>query len=194
MTDQETLRVYDASVDEYAGLVADEPEGLRDFMSDLPKAAHVLDLGCGTGEAAKFMSDAGFKVDAVDGSAEMVRHVQETHGINARQMFFDELEGDNLYDGAWVSFSLLHAAKADFPTHLNALHRALKSGGRLTLGMKLGEGEHRDSIGRMYAYYTIEELEDHLRTAEFTILGHLTGKGKGLSGSVDPYAVISAHA
>ena len=67
----------------------------------------------------------------------------------------DEIDGEDLYDGIWANFSLLHAPRAAFPLHLMALKRAIKPGGLLHLGMKLGEGEGRDGLGRDHFVYDI---------------------------------------
>jgi hypothetical protein len=45
------------------------------------------------------------------------------------------------FDGIWASFSLLHTPKAEHSRHIGAMARALRPGGYLYLGMKLGEGE-----------------------------------------------------
>jgi SAM-dependent methyltransferase len=45
------------------------------------------------------------------------------------------------FDGIWASFSMLHTPKAEHRTHVAAMARALRPGGYLYLGMKLGEGE-----------------------------------------------------
>ena len=98
------------------------------------------------------------------------------------------------YDGVWASFSLLHDTKANMPKRLAQAHRALRSKGQFFLGLKLGEGEHRDSIGRFYAYYTEAELELLLSDAGFEITDRRYGEEVGLDGKMWPYILIYAHA
>ena len=61
--------------------------------------------------------------------------------------------------------SLLHARPEDFPAHLRAIHRALVPGGIFHIGMKLGEGTRRDRLDRYYAYYSQDDLTEHLADA-----------------------------
>ncbi|WP_224824018.1 class I SAM-dependent methyltransferase [Cognatishimia sp. MH4019] len=195
MSDKKTIDVYDARAGEYADLVEQtKMPGLDAFIAAMPKGAHVLDLGCGPGNSAVHMAAAGCVVTAVDASAEMVALAKAQPGVNAHQARFDQIEGTALYDGIWASFSLLHAPKSAFPGHLSALHQAAKPGARLHLSVKTGEGEFEDSIGRFYAYYTIEELDTYLTKAGFRLANHLTGEDRGLSGDISPWVAVEAYA
>ena len=74
----------------------------------------------------------------------------------------------------------------------NRLHRALKPGGTLHIGMKLGTGEKRDALGRLYVYYTEAELTGLLQAAGFTPTLRETREDTGLDGT--PYSGIWIHA
>jgi SAM-dependent methyltransferase len=166
--DDETIAVYETRSRDYAARTGRKAEpGLAEFVAALPEGGHLLDLGCGPGDSAHRFQKAGFTVDAVDASPAMVSRAREL-GVPARRATFDEVEGQDLYDGIWASYSLLHAARADMPATLARLHRALKPGGRLHIGMKLGTGEQRDNLGRLYVYYTEAELVGLLEAAGFT--------------------------
>lgn len=193
--DRETLSVYGKRAQDYADLVQSEGAGtdLKAFIAALPAAARVLDLGCGPGFASAHMAKAGLRPDPVDASPEMVALARDRFGLPARIARFDQIGGENIYDGVWASFSLLHAPRADFPDHLAALHKALRPGGRLYLGMKLGEGERRDAIGRFYTFYSEDELRGHLEAAGFTVASSREGADKGLAGTVDPFLIIQAQ-
>lgn len=196
MSDDETIRVYDHHVEDYVGCTRrQEPDPtLLAFIDRIPAGGHVLDLGCGPGNSSVVMRDRGLRVDPVDASAAMVRWANETHQIGARQLTFDNLVATDHYHGVWANFSLLHAEKADFPRHLAALHRSLVPGGVFHIGMKLGEGSRRDSLGRFYAYYCEADLTDHLAEAGFTIVGSKTGEDSGLSGEIAPWITLTAKA
>ena len=89
--DPKTIGVYDAKAVEYATkFSSDGAPGthLKRFMAALPSGAHVLDLGCGPANSARFMIDAGFTVDATDASTEMVRVAQDMNGVTARVATF----------------------------------------------------------------------------------------------------------
>ncbi|MGD9863028.1 MAG: class I SAM-dependent methyltransferase [Pseudodonghicola sp.] len=187
MSDPQTIAVYDRRAADYAArnavYIRRDPQ-LAAFIAACPAGGRVLDLGCGPGTAAARMAEAGLRPDATDASAEMVALAAQAPGVTAWQATFDDIAGVARYDGIWAGFSLLHAPRADFPRHLAALRQALKPGGTFGIGMKLGEGEARDSIGRHYTYYTHEALMNHLRTAGFNPASERRESGKGLDGSM----------
>lgn len=195
MADTETLKIYAARIDEYQSCKATKVEAsaLTDFLSMVPAGGKILDLGCGPGVHAAQMLTAGFTVKAMDATPEFV-DVARARGVDAQLATFDDLDAIGTYDGIWASFSLLHAAKSDFPRHLAAIHTALKPGGALFLGMKLGTGERRDKIGRFYSYYSEGELRQALATAGFTAIETTCGEGVGLAGNLDPFILMTANA
>ena len=194
--DRETLDVYDAQAADYARLTESEARDtqLLAFIAALPKGGRVLDLGCGPGHAAAAMANAGLIVDATDASSEMVALAGRHKGVTAWQALFDEIDAEAAYDGIWANFSLLHAPRATMPGHLARLARALKPGGLFHIGLKTGEGEKRDGIGRLYTYYTGPELSGLLGAAGFTIRDTRTGRSLGLDGELADWIVIEAHA
>ena len=196
MTDKETLRVYDAKAAEYAKLIKrennDDPH-LDRFINKLPTGGRVLDLGCGPGISAACMADAGLQVDAIDGSAEMIAMATQHQGVTAWQATFDEITGTNIYDGIWANFCLLHASKEAVPQHLAALVTALKPGGAFHIAMKLGSGSQRDTIGRLYSYYSEPELTNLLVAAGLTVAETAHGRTVGLDGTEADWIVMAAY-
>lgn len=194
MTDDRTLATYTEKAQDYAALKASESErrALDAFLARLPPGGAILDLGCGPGLHAERMAARGFRVSAIDATPAFVEAARE-RGVEARLGTFDDLSETSGYDGIWASFSLLHAPKADFPRHLAAIHRALRPGGLLFLGLKLGTGEHRDALGRFYAYYEAPELDRLLSEAGFTGIRTTCGEGAGLAGTVDRFILLTAR-
>ncbi len=197
MSDPKTISVYDAQAKRYAELTDEQNKGdrgLADFISAVPAGGRVLDLGCGPGSSAAEMARAGLVVDATDASAEMVDLAASHPGVTASQARFEDLSGQDIYNGVWANFSLLHAKRVDLPTHLKAIHRALKPGGIFYIALKLGQGEGPDRIGRFYTYYQEDELKSYLNTAGFTVTGQHTASGTGLDGSDFDWIRLFAHA
>lgn len=196
MSDPETIRIYDSRAADYAALTephtVDSPV-LREFIAACPQAGRVLDLGCGPGTAARLMAATGLRVEALDASAEMVALARRHPGVSARQASFDEIAGDACYDGIWASFSLLHAPRSDMPRHLAALKQALKPGGIFHIGLKLGRGEARDALGRLYTFYTEDELVQLLEQAGFSVDNCRHGTSTGLDGTAAPHILVTAH-
>ncbi len=193
--DEETVSTYARMAQDYATMTADSDSDpvLTAFIGGIPRGGRVLDLGCGPGVTAAAMTRAGLYVDATDAVAEMVAMAETHPGVTAWQATFDEITGDAIYDGIWANFSLLHAPRSDMPRHLGALRRALKPGGLFHIGMKTGTGERRDNLGRLYTYYTEQELCDLMRAAGLTAFSSTKGADKGLDGVVAPWVTIAAH-
>ncbi|MBY6162626.1 class I SAM-dependent methyltransferase [Mameliella alba] len=196
MTDRETIRIYDDRADEYARVTAsDAPDAtLAAFIAALPKGAEVLDLGCGPGKSAAYMAAAGLRVDAWDASAGMVTLAARHPGVTARQADFDALTTENSFDGIWANFSLLHAPREDMPRHLAAIHRALRPGGLFHIGVKEGTGALRDTLGRLYTYYTEPEMTGLLRDAGFAPGPFTFGEDLGLDKVMARWFTVTAHA
>lgn len=196
MSDTETVDVYNQKATEYADTFdTDRPDPWFDaFSAAVKPEGTVLELGCGPGRTAARLRDAGFTVDAVDASAEMAAVAKSQFDLTVRVATFDDLSGSDLYDGIWANFSLLHAARADLPRHLAALGAAARPGCVLHLGMKEGTGEARDSIGRFYSYYGVQDLRSLVTDAGFTVTRADFGQGSGLAGNVEPWIILTAHA
>ena len=197
MNDAATRDVYDAEAARYAAMTDAHNRAdprLADFMAALPAGGAVLDLGCGPGASSVIMAQAGLEVEAMDASAEMVRLASAHPGVSACQAAFSDLKDEDVYDGIWANFSLLHAKRSDFPNHLAAIHRALKPNGVFYIAMKLGQGEGPDRLGRFYSYYSEEDLKTYLQKAGFTVTARRLGSGTGLDGSVSDWIGLAAHA
>ena len=74
MTDNETLNAYARHADDYEarfGRDTGPGQHLQALMDAVQTGGRVLDLGCGTGSAARHLAAAGFELDAWDASPEM---------------------------------------------------------------------------------------------------------------------------
>ena len=150
----------------------------------------MLDLGCGPGMASARMRESGLRADPIDASIEMVNLANNIYDLNARKVEFSKIHGEEIYDGVWANFSLLHATKIEFKLHLHAIYKVLKPMGYFAIGMKLGEGERRDEIGRFYAYYSEIDLNQLLTNAGFNLCETYYGEEIGLVGVVEPWIML----
>ena len=114
---------------------------LNEFIKYLPNNAYILDFGCGAGRDTKALLNAGYKVDAIDGSEEMCRNASTYTGINVQQMLFDELNDINKYDGIWACASILHVPSKELPSILRKMRDALKEEGVMYISFKYGDFE-----------------------------------------------------
>ncbi len=200
MSDKDTLAVYAKAAGDYADRFAriedadvDQFSDLTAFFELLAENGLVLDLGCGPGQWAAKIREAGYRVEGMDASPEMAVLAKERFDLDVTVGVFEDLKTEGQYDGIWANFSLLHAPKADLPDHLRRIYRALKPSGAFHMGTKLGEGEDRDHLGRFYSYYQAEELTALLEDAGFTVVRKRTGSAVGLAGSKDGFVILTAH-
>lgn len=194
--DDKTIAVYNAKAQDYAthfNSGGTPGKHLSRFMDAVADGGRVLDLGCGPANASRFMMEAGFDVDALDASREMVRVAAEVNGVTARLGTFDDVTDVAVYDGVWANFSLLHAPKDRLPTYLAALATALKTNGIFHIGMKVGDGMARDGLDRRYSYVQRDELAGLLADAGLIVTATDEGHEVGLAGTDDPWVVMMAR-
>ena len=131
------------------------------FLSYLPAAGRILDLGCGSGRDSRFFLDKGYEVVPVDGSAEICRLAEDYLGIPVRCLLFQDLTFQKEFDGIWASASLLHVGKKDMPQVMKKVQATLVPGGYLYASFKYGKGEN-DIDGRFYNFYTEADIDKEL--------------------------------
>ncbi|WP_051452126.1 class I SAM-dependent methyltransferase [Actinospica robiniae] len=113
-------------------------EAGRWLAARLEPGAGVLDAGCGTGEpTARQLAEAGTRVLGIDISPVMLALARE----NVPEAEFREMDITDLgpglgeFDAVVAFFSLLMLPRAQIPGALAGLHRVLRNGGLLALGM-----------------------------------------------------------
>ena len=128
----------------------------------------ILDADCGSGRDMIAFRDAGFDVSGIDASAELCRIASEKTGIPVKHVRFEELKGEEEYDGIWACASLLHVARAGLPDVLNRLHKLLKADGILYASFKYGT-EDRVKDGRYFCDFTEESCRSLMEQAGFVV-------------------------
>ena len=165
-----TIRYYDEHAKDFvAGTEnADMRECRERFLRWLKPGQKILDAGCGSGRDAIAFQEAGYEVEAFDASAEICRIASERTGIEVRQLRFEDLQGEDQYNGIWACASLLHVKPDDLPDVLRRLFRLLKPEGVLYASFKYGSGE-RVKDGRYFHDMTEDTCRKQLREAGFSI-------------------------
>ena len=148
----------------------------------------LLEIGAGTGQAARYFQDAGLNVVCTDLSPEMVR-LCRAKGLEAHEMDFLRLDfPDGNFDGLFAQNCLLHVPKSEFTRVLQAIRRVVRPEGLLFVGAWGGqdfEGVWEDDgydPKRFYALYKDEEMrsimERFFRVLSFQVIpmeGHRFG-------------------
>lgn len=134
------------------------------FLEHLDKGALILDFGCGSGRDSRYFLSKGYRVEACDGSHEMVRIASETAGIPVKQMLFGELDEVDKYDGIFACASILHVSSEELPDIIRRMERAAKKSGVIYVSFKYGsfEGERN---GRYFTDLDENGLKRLLETA-----------------------------
>lgn len=158
-----TLDYYNQQSQNYSNQTLDlKLSTIQDyFLSFLQPDALILDFGCGSGRDTKYFLDQGYRVEAIDGSEEMVKIASKNTGIQVRQMLFNELNEVERYDGIFACASILHVPFNDLPGIFKRMKIALKDTGIIYVSFKYGDFEgHRGE--RYYTDLTEERLTDIL--------------------------------
>lgn len=183
--DAATLDYYSAAATDYADRMADEAENpvLARFAALVRPGGDVLDFGCGPGWAADRLRRMGFVISAFDGSEGLVEEARRRYGLDVQHLQFGDFDAEAAFDGIWASFCLLHDSREAMPGHLGRIHRALRAGGAFYIGLKEGTGAHRDTLDRLYTYFTMPEMAGLLDGAGFDLLGYRKEEAVGMEGT-----------
>ena len=177
-----TLDYYDQNAEGFAAGTLDVKfTAIQDrFLGYLVPGALILDFGCGSGRDSRYFLSRGYKVEACDGSEQMVKIAGKTAGIPVKQMLFDELEAVAKYDGIWACASILHLAWADLVVVMRKMVRAVKGEGVIYTSFKYGQftGERN---GRFFTDLDEEGLARLLKE-----VGGLEVKELWITGDVRP--------
>jgi SAM-dependent methyltransferase len=160
----ETLNYYNKNAEKFInGTVAvDFEETQNKFLEKLPKGAYILDFGCGSGRDTKYFLEHGYKVDAIDGSDELVKYASKYTGIKVKKMIFQELDAISCYDGIWACSSILHLPKLELKDVFIKMSRALKDKGVIYTSFKYSEFEGMKN-GRYFTDFTLESFRDFIK-------------------------------
>ena len=194
MVDKQTVTIYDRNIATYKKMVDKLPDikPLNAFIDALQAGAYVLDWGSGPGYLAAEMRARGLRPLCVDASSKMVEAAQNDYQLDAKLAEFSHLNENQIYDGIWANFSLLHVERAAFFSHISAAATALVPSGVFYVSVKLGKGQERDELGRFYTYFNHDELEEILGQSGFEIVDKFTGKSKGMAGKLEEWVGLLA--
>ena len=134
---------YDNNADAFYGATVevDMSSLYEPFLKCIPSGGCILDAGCGSGRDAAFFLQAGFQVEAFDGSLEMVHRASALTGLEVKHSRFEAFACERRYHGIWACASLLHVQLQKLPDAVTRLASSLREGGTLYASFKRGTGE-----------------------------------------------------
>ena len=162
-----TIDYYNNWAEEYYRdtVDVDMSELYHSFEKYIGENAHILDCGCGSGRDTKHFLDEGFKVTAIDGSAELCKEASELTGTNVYNMVFQDIDFEDVFDGVWACASLLHVPIEELPEIFCKLKEALVDRGIIYASFKYGDFEGERN-GRFYTDLTEESLKEVISEVE----------------------------
>lgn len=156
---KDSFRYYDTYADEYVAstINADVSSLYNEFEKHLKPGCRILDLGCGSGRDSRYFTNKGYDVVAVDPSTAMCKKTKEIADVITYTLRAEEISFEKEFDAVWACASLLHVAREDQATTLQAICRALRKDGIVYCSWKYGD-QDRSEKGRYFTDFNEEEL------------------------------------
>lgn len=164
----QSISYYNQNADKYCNstLNVDISMIYQTFLQHLSPGGSILDVGCGSGRDSLYFKKYGYRVEAFDGSEEMVKRSSSLIGQEVLHCTFDEYKSDQLFDGIWACASLLHVEKEKLGSVIDRLAGFLKQGGAFYMSFKYGDRDFKKD-GRIFSCFKeddftamIEELDN----------------------------------
>ena len=182
--DPTTVSFYDRKASELADRyeTADMSHMHHLLLRHLPdKGSTVLEVGCGTGRDAAFLTESGFQVTGVDASAAMIDQALRLHpelserlSCAAAPLPDDSPILDERFDAVVSIATFMHIPEQDLFAAAFQLRGLLRPGGVLFLSTSLerpGLQENRDGDGRLFLERPPEELRLLFERLGFRLVG-----------------------
>lgn len=182
---EELQNSYDLVAEDYAGQFRDEMDKkpfdrkMLDLLAEkVGDLGIICDLGCGPGQAARYLRDQGAEVCGIDLSPQMVARARK---INPDIPFYqgDLLKlvniADNSFGGIAAFYSIIHIPRNNLQQALSEIKRVLKPSGAVLLAFHIGqEIIHRDEwwgkeVSLDFIFFEVEEMKENLAAAGFEL-------------------------
>lgn len=155
------------------------------------KKNELLEIGCGSGRDASFMTKNHFNVTAIDGSKNMIEKAKKIHPELIENLFYKTLPNDlkfnKKFDGIYSIATLMHLSKDDLEKTISEIYDLLNQDGKFLMSVSLFrddiDNNGFDEKGRFFLVLNFEEWINLLENNCFKILETKTnGDGLGRGG------------
>ncbi len=158
-------------------------EGTEKFLTELPKNASILDVGCGAGVKSRYLTNKGFKVTGIDFSEKMIEIAKrESPEIPFEVVDVYEIDKyPKTFDGVFAQAVLLHIPKEKIRSVLAKLKGKIKPNGLLYIAVKgmrddgveeavKKEDDYGYEYERFFSFFNLSELESYLKELGMEII------------------------
>lgn len=169
---------------------ADVSEVQELLLQTFEKNSKLLEIGCGSGRDASFMTKNHFDVTAIDGSKNMIEEAKKIHPELSQKLFHktlpSDLEFNQIFDGIYSIATLMHLSENDLKNTLSKIYNLLNQNGKFLLSVSLFRDDIDkngfDDKGRFFLVLSFESWINLLENVGFKILDTKTnsdGLGRG---------------
>ncbi len=175
---------YDRLADEYARRIFNElqhkpldRELLDRFATKVARSGEVCDIGCGPGQVARYLRDAGATVFGLDLSPRMLEQARQLNpDISFREGNMMSLDlPDDALAGITAFYAIVNIPKALLPSVFGEMHRVLQPGGLLLLAFHIGDEVLHENelwgqpISMDFFLFQPSAIRDYVEAAGFAI-------------------------
>ena len=169
---------------------ADVSEVQQLLLQTFGKNSKLLEIGCGSGRDASFMTRNDFNIIAIDGSKNMIEEAKKIHPELSNKLFYktlaNDLEFNQTFDGIYSIATLMHLSENDLKNTLSKIYNLLNQNSKFLLSVSLFRDDIDESgfddKGRFFLVLSFEEWINLLENVGFKILDTKTnsdGLGRG---------------
>jgi len=169
--ESDTLAFYELNAEAYARQTAKaDLSNLYDrFLPLVMQGGRILDVGCGGGRDLRAFKERGFECVGVDASPRLAKIAHEYSDCRVVVGKIEELRLTRSFDAAWACASLLHVRRSRLPAALHRIRDALRPSGIFFVSVQEGNGEHVGPDGRLFIWYSCEDLIELVKSSGFVV-------------------------
>jgi ubiquinone/menaquinone biosynthesis C-methylase UbiE len=175
---------YDRLADEYARRIFNElqhkpldRELLDRFAAKVAGSGEVCDIGCGPGQVARYLRDAGATVFGLDLSPRMLEQARQLNpDISFREANMMSLDlPDHALAGITAFYAIVNIPNALLPSVFREMQRVLQPGGLLLLAFHIGDEILHENelwgrpISMDFFLFQPSAIRDYVEAAGFAI-------------------------
>ena len=127
--------------------------------------SNLLEIGCGSGRDASFMTKNGFDIVAIDGSKNMIQEAKKIHPELSEKLFHKTLPNnlvfDKTFDGVYSIATLMHLSRNDLKKTILKIYDLLSQNGKLLISVSIFRDDIDengfDDKGRFFLVLSFDE-------------------------------------